>query len=425
MSEAPANPLPIPRAIAWTIFATRLAILDPLEILRARSINDYGSFHAAAYAITEGLDPYRAEDLRAAASLAGLGGVHPYFYPPFLAEVIAPLTWLSPFAARVVWLFASALAFFASMALLDRFLARSIDDPSRADAARTAFAVAMCAAWPIRSTQWMGQVNGFVLLLLVVWWTQRARTPRAGIALGVAAAVKMSPLLLVLVPLSYRRARREALWAIATAAGLVIGSSALLGARGARFLQQVLLGFLPGRAWHGLSVPIDIAGNHSLAALGFWLFDRRSATDHLRLSSTAATFQIASLAVLLATWALAVIRRASAERRASMLVVVMILAPTYAFEHHVAFATLPIALTILLWARGELGRGARVAAAIALALLTIHEGDLLPPPTRLPVILVALGHASKLAPLLALFAIAAGATPRHAASTARIAPVAT
>lgn len=45
-----------PRWIAWSVFATRLGLLDTLEILRARSTNDYGSFHAAAWAIRHGLD---------------------------------------------------------------------------------------------------------------------------------------------------------------------------------------------------------------------------------------------------------------------------------------------------------------------------------------------------------------------------------
>ena len=395
------------RRIAWAILVLRLAYFDVLEILRARSINDYASFHAAATAIREGLDPYNLDDLQQAARIARLPGVHPYFYPPLLAELLLPATWLEAFEARLVWMVLTIASFIGAIALLQRWLGH------RHRLATTSFLVAVCALWPLRSTQMMAQVNAMVLLLMVLWWVHRERSHWAGGFPGLAAAIKMSPLLLVLVPLSQRRFR-EALVVAGAAGGLVLGSCALLGAHGMCFFGDVALGFLPGHRYHGLDdVPVDIAGNHSIAALASWLFDRAPGADHLHLSKGAAVFQIVAIVGLLAGVAMAAARGATAEGRTAALVVVMIIAPTYGFEHHVAFVVLAIALVCLLVARGALRRPWTWLLVVALGLLTEHEASFIPPDWA-PRGWVVLGHVSKLAPLLAVYLAALMArTPSH------------
>ena len=113
----------------------------------------------------------------------------------------------------------------------------------------------------------MAQVNGLVLLLIVLWWVRRERSPWAGAFLGLAAAIKMSPFLLILVPLSERRFRESLVVAGGRPGGLVLGSCVLIGARGLRFFRDVATGFLPGHAYHGLDVPIDFVGKPPIAAL--------------------------------------------------------------------------------------------------------------------------------------------------------------
>lgn len=390
------------RHIAWAILYLRLGYFDVLEVLRARSTNDYGSFHAAAVAIREGLDPYSLDDLQQAARIAKLPEVHPYFYPPLLAELLLPATWLSAFSARLVWMALTVAAFLGLVALLERWVGE------RSKPATTALLVATCALWPLRSTQMMAQVNGIVLLLLALWWCGRERSPWAGAVLGLAAAIKMSPFLLVLVPLSQRR-WREAFIVAGSAAALVLGSCALLGARGFRFMSDVLLGFLPGHPYHGLSVPIDWTGNHSLGAMAFWMFDQGSG-DRLHLSPAATAFQVGAVALLLAGVGLAVWRGATVEGRTAALVVVMIVAPTYAFEHHLAFVVLPIALVCLLVARSALASPWTWVLVVSLAILTEHEGSFVPPEWA-PRWWMALGHTSKLLPLLAIYLASLVARP--------------
>jgi hypothetical protein len=162
-------------------------------------------------------------------------------------------------------------------------------------------------------------------------------------------------------------------------------------------------------------VPIDLAGNHSIAALAYGIFDGAARTDPLRLSTGASIFQVCAILALLAGVAFAVRRGATIEGRTAALVVVMIIAPTYGFEHHVAFAVLAIALVCLLVAQGALRTAWMWALAVALGLLTEHEASFVPPDWA-PRGWVVLGHASKLVPLLTVYAAGLVARRREPAT---------
>ena len=83
----------------------------------------------------------------------------------------------------------------------------------------------------------------------------------------------------------------------------------------------------------------------------------------------------------------------------------MIIAPTYGFEHHVAFAVLAIALVCLLVAQGALRTPWTWVLVVALALLTEHEASSVPPAMGSPGAWAASsGTRQKLVPLLGVFA---------------------
>src|SRR5438309_581891 len=84
-------------------------VLPFRSAMRADAMNDYASFHFAAFAIREGKNPYDPAVLAAFGNELGVGGVHPYFYPPLLAELLVPSSWLDPWLATIFfWIVSTA-----------------------------------------------------------------------------------------------------------------------------------------------------------------------------------------------------------------------------------------------------------------------------------------------------------------------------
>src|SRR3954447_12434836 len=115
-------------------------------------------------------------------------GAHGFPYPPFAAAAFLPLAQLPLTVARVVWDAASfgawAVALQATSALAGRL----------ADAAELA---AMTAAGlvlePVWHTLFLGQINLLLLAAVLVDVERIARGRTAGIGIGVATAVKLTP----------------------------------------------------------------------------------------------------------------------------------------------------------------------------------------------------------------------------------------
>ncbi len=161
---------------------------------------------------------------------------HPsaYIYPPALAVLLAPLTWLPYHAANLAW-------FWLNVALL----ALSIRLLGRHGAPAAAAVMALAFHPTIRALQ-CGQVSLLMLFLLAAGLgALRSRSARgdaaAGACLALAAAVKLTPVVLI-AWLAWSGRRRAAAWA----AGLL----ALLAAIGvvvAGWSNHVLYvtGFLP------------------------------------------------------------------------------------------------------------------------------------------------------------------------------------
>jgi len=150
------------RLLVLAVFGVALGFAaEPLLTGRG---TDLRAYLEAAAALRAGHDPY--------------AGVYPYLYPPLLAVVLVPLTFLPPPAAAWLWAAASAAALAASAALVARGSARIL-------------VLALLFA-PFAATQWNLQANAFVLLLLVL---ARERLDRGfewggGALLGVSIAVK-------------------------------------------------------------------------------------------------------------------------------------------------------------------------------------------------------------------------------------------
>lgn len=403
------RPLALARLVGWAFFLVRIVVLDTIELVRGHALHDYASFHAAACAIRAGLSPYKPDELAFGSMSCGMGNVHPYFYPPLLAESLLPVTFVSPWAARLIWHLVGMGALIGAVHLLDRWLR---ERPRGDELSASLMMIAACF-WPLRESQMMGQVNTVVLLLLTVWWTKREKSELAVIALAGAAAIKMSPALLFLVPLLEKKWRELAYGAASTAA-MVLVSCALIGKRGFEFLFSVVASFVPGAKWHSFRLPIDIFGNESIAAV---LIRNTHTLDPQRLPRHTTIIQVGILVGMLGL-ALFRYRRIAAEARAVPLIILMIVAPTYAWEHHLTFALLAIAM--LLAVAPDKRWPFFVIGVTAVALMADRLDYFVLPGARYPRWFVGWARSPKLLPLLAVFALglfATRATPAAAPET--------
>ena len=97
----------------FSIALLLLAIAAPLLVRDLKSgTEDFGHFYRAADAMRHGEDIYVATDGR-------------YIYPPMLAFVLQPLTFLSENTAVVVWLVLSAIAIFGAAIITAKETTRS------------------------------------------------------------------------------------------------------------------------------------------------------------------------------------------------------------------------------------------------------------------------------------------------------------
>jgi alpha-1,2-mannosyltransferase len=130
--------------------------------------------------------------------------------------VLWPWTWLSTRSGEWLWLTLSVVATAAFFALMVSVL------PTSSALRRLGPLVVAAAMWavPMRMTFWLGQINAFVALPIMVDVVLLARhRRRAGMGIGLATALKVTPgLLIVWLALSGRwTAARNAVVAFAAA----------------------------------------------------------------------------------------------------------------------------------------------------------------------------------------------------------------
>jgi Glycosyltransferase family 87 len=143
---------------------------------------------------------------------------HWFTYPPFAAVVFVPVSLLPVVAARLLWELVSVAAFVAACVTTLKLAGWR---PTR-----TAVAAVVAAGLllePVYHTLFAGQINTILLALVLadVWRVARGR--RAGIGVGIAAAIKLTPAIFVLVFLLARRTRAAVTAVITFAACGLVG----------------------------------------------------------------------------------------------------------------------------------------------------------------------------------------------------------
>jgi alpha-1,2-mannosyltransferase len=146
----------------------------------------------------------------------------PFVYPPFAAVAFVPMVTLPLPALKMLWT-AGTLALLAWIGA--RGL-RSLGLPAGPRLAWSTAGVVVLATWldPVRTTLYLGQINVVVAALVIGDLLGRPDSRWRGVGVGLAAALKLTPLLFIGYLLVLRR------WRAAATAAAVFGLAGLIGA---------------------------------------------------------------------------------------------------------------------------------------------------------------------------------------------------
>lgn len=369
---------------------------------------DLSSYYAAAAALRA--DPHA--DIYSAAVIARSGAAQhvqvqpplPYTYPPLLAILMTPLTFVPFRIAARAWLLVNAgLWLGCTLALASELryqlgkLRLASDMAAAAQRARTgwartgwaravadptplialAVAAALCLPFaPAQQVVLLGQIDLLVLLplALVPWLTRNGHERWVGVAIAVAAMLKLTPALL-LVYLALRRRWEALIAAVVALAVLAVVSVAVVG-------PGVFLAALPEALRVGAG---DAALGQNEALLAPVLGVVTAASPAAAGVARAVEYGLLTLLAAVAGWVLwrgrgqrataAAVRWDDGEQAAYALALcAMVLLSPATWVHHYVWVLPALVLMLGMTARAALDAGAgagRRAAALRCGLVVL------------------------------------------------------
>ncbi|MFC7754858.1 glycosyltransferase 87 family protein [Tsukamurella soli] len=148
-----------------------------------------------------------------------MNDILPFTYTPFAAVIFVPLSWMSPDVMRWVWTVAVVAALLACVLIAFRLMGFRRD--WRVWWAAVCIVLVASCLEPVRTTLWYGQINIFLMLLLL--W-DLGRPPGArwkGFSVGITAGIKLTPIFFLaylLVTRQWRAARNAVVALVVTIA---------------------------------------------------------------------------------------------------------------------------------------------------------------------------------------------------------------
>ena len=361
-SPAPVDAGRVVRAVLTVAAAAALAaavwdfVVLPLQDRFAGQFEDFAQYAKGIAAMTHGASPYSTFD---GSSIVMQG----FDYPPFAAVLMRPLGGLDAHWMAIAWLWLSLVALIAGAVIVALELL-----PGSWPRVQLGVIAALTFP-PATYNLWHGQVNAIIFLLLALALREwmRGRHTRCAVIVGVAAGIKIVPVVLLLLLL--RRDRVRALLAgIGTIAATVAVGLVVLGtAVTQQFITAVVPvldrdnGWIYNESWNGATNRLL---DHSVLTV-----QPTSVTAHaLTLLLTAATLAV----VIVATqWSTAT----TAERGAQLGIAVcaMLLAGSVDWYPVAVDLLIPLAAAAAL--ASERGRAARplwaIGALLVVALVVI------------------------------------------------------
>lgn len=207
------------------LLATSLAAFVALCLLQRTPMADALVYRAEGAAVVHGTDLY---------GFTVTEWHLPATYPPFAALLFVPLAWLPPTVLKVAFVAGNV----ALLAVLVRLSCRLAGLPVRLPTLCAATALALWLE-PVFQTVLFGQINLAVACLILWDLTRPPGAPGKGIALGIAAGVKLTPALFLAYLLLTGR-RREAATALAAFSGTVLLGALTLPAASVDFWTRRL-----------------------------------------------------------------------------------------------------------------------------------------------------------------------------------------
>ncbi len=208
----------------------------------------------------------------------------PFIYPPFAALLLAPFTFVDANTAGYLMVALSSLLMLVCVYFLVRFL---VKDPQLSTLI-TSWAWGFCLlAEPLRHNASFGQINMWLLALVFLDIVPRKRRIPQGWLIGIAAAIKLTPLVMLFVFLIKKDFRAlvsaavgaigatvlgavinaKETWAFYTDAIFVMNDNSKIGVNVAYISNQSIKGVLT-RLW-----PSNDAANHASQLINLlWLF---------------------------------------------------------------------------------------------------------------------------------------------------------
>jgi alpha-1,2-mannosyltransferase len=261
-------------AVASVVAGFLTFVVAPLRGTFSGEFEDFGAYIAAAHSVARHADIYW-QFIHQPPNVALSG----FDYPPVVAFLLQPLAWVPSGVAATFWLWltiacTTAAAAIAAFELLPRAWPRL---------ELTALASFLYSA--ATYNYWHGQMNPVIFLLLALAlrsWLHGHQT-RFGVLIGIAASIKLAPIILVV--LMVRRGWWRA--AIACAATVVAGLALGIATLGFSTLHEYVTGVLP-----------------VLSAQDGWLYNQSVSGVLNRLTGHAVLVpQPASMLITLATYA--------------------------------------------------------------------------------------------------------------------------
>jgi alpha-1,2-mannosyltransferase len=198
----------------------------------------------------------------------------PFTYTPFALLVLSPVGFGSLGVVETLWWVISAVAMVAALFLMLRS-ATSLPAGRAVAVAGLMGGVASLALEPVRSNFNYGQIN-LILMVMIVADLTWSRPPWRGVLVGLAAAIKLTPLIFIIYFL-VAKDRGSIIRSIGTFLAVGAVSWAILPSDSGRFwLHQVtdagrtgVLGVVSNQSWNGMVHRAPFDGGH--LGIAVWL----------------------------------------------------------------------------------------------------------------------------------------------------------